>query len=202
MTRRDQGPPRPDPGGDFEDLIKSSAKAFKPNGLRLRKFEPTVIGKHGADGRVSGHVQGAGPLDFEGWFGPLWVGIEAKSTDKPRFPLDKLTKGQPKRIRDAHEDGAIALLLIEWRTPTTPRYFAVDWPALEPWWTPYDLQCKYGDPGATARARGITRAPASIPFAEIAAASHEVQRAGKVLDVLAPIRWLAERQAAARGGAA
>jgi len=193
---------KPNPGRDFEDLVKASAKALKPHGLNLRKFEPTVIGQHGRDGVVHGRVQGAGPLDFEGWWRHLWVGIEAKSTDKPRFPLDMLTKGQPKRIQAAHESGAIAFVLVEWRTPKGPRYFAVDWPTLEPWWTPYDLQGKYGDPGATARAAGSTKAAASIPFARLAADAFEVQRAGNVLDVLAPVRWLAARQEAARGGAA
>ncbi|MDD5305628.1 MAG: Holliday junction resolvase RecU [Elusimicrobia bacterium] len=172
-------PPRKNTGGTFERLVVKSAESFAPLGLHLRKNDPRFAGQHLAGGGAVGHITGKGGLDFEGRLDVRWCGLEAKSTEnQTAFPLSMLREHQVGIIEAAATDGAIAFLLIEFSAlKGGPRYFALDWSALEPWWVAY--------------AAGKGRA--SIPFKAIVEQAVEVRRAGKLLDVFAAVRAMAGR---------
>jgi len=162
---------KPNPGRDFERLIASSIKALGPQGLRLKKNDPHFVGAHGRNGQAVGHITGAGGLDYEGRWGPLWVGVELKSTGHAtRIDLGLFRDHQIGRIAKAHDDGAIAFALVELRGDS-PLYVALDWPTLAPWW--------HGEHDRR-----------SIPVTMIHR-DHHVPRAGRIVDLLAPIRRIA-----------
>jgi penicillin-binding protein-related factor A (putative recombinase) len=174
-------------GSSLEQLVKESAKAQRPLGLRVRKHGPEFAGAHLRGGQAVGHILGRGGLDFEGHLNGRWCGFDAKATlSKTAFPLDNVKPHQVSHIRQSAELGAIAFLLVEFAALTPPRYFAVDWPALEPWWTPYNL--------------GTKGARASIPLAAFQGGPLvrplEMKRAGKLLDLVDAVEQVASRMTA------
>lgn len=174
-------------GYSLEQLVKDSARAQRPLGLRVRKHGPEFAGSHARGGQAVGHILGKGGLDFEGHLKGRWCGFDAKATlSKTAFPLDNVKPHQVRHIQQSAELGAIAFLLVEFAALTPPRYFAVDWPALEPWWTPYNL--------------GTKGARASIPLAAFQGGPLvrplEMTRAGKLLDLVDAVERVAARMAA------
>lgn len=145
----------------FEDLVKASAKAQRALGLDLKKTAPHV--------NAFGHVQGGGQLDFEGDLRGRAVKFDAKSCAGTCFPVANIQEHQRERVRKAHERGAIAFFLVEMReAPGGPRYFALTWPAMQP----------YLEPDAPRK---------SVTLAGFAARCVEVRRVGGELDLVAAV---------------
>lgn len=156
--------PKP-PWKKFEELVKASAKAQRAAGLDLKKTSPSV--------NAFGHVQGGGQLDFEGDLRGRAVKFDAKSCAGSCFPVGNIQEHQRKRVRDAHGRGAIAFFLVEMRdAPGGPRYFALTWPALQPYL--------------------LEDAPRkSVTIAGFGARCVEVRRVGGELDLVAAIEAVA-----------
>lgn len=168
-------PKRADPGGDLQRLVEVSAKAFKPEGLKLKHHRP-----HNPRGTK---VYLPAPVDFTGDCRGRAVAFDAKSTAGSFLPISDLTKRQHQidEIREAHGRGAVAFYLVELRgAPGGPRYFALTWPVLAPY---------------VARAAGRQ----SIPLEVFTASCPEVVKAGRLLDLVKVIGAVGELQ---EGGAA
>lgn len=151
----------------FEDLVKASAKTQRAAGLDLKKTAPNV--------NAFGYVQGGGQLDFEGDLRGRAVKFDAKSCAGTSFPVANIQEHQRERVRKAHERGAIAFFLVEMRdTPGGPRYFALSWPAMQPYLAP-DAPRK------------------SVTLAGFEARCVEVRRVGAELDLVEAIQAVAGR---------
>ena len=165
-------------GKALEDLVKKSAKALEPEGLRLKQTGARFVGKVGARGRARGRVVESGDLDFVGDFRGFGVSFDAKSTQvNTRFDLKLIKKHQAVIVKRAHARGALAFFLVEFsRLEAGPRYWCLTWPVLRSWWDAFDHDGE----------------PASIPAAVFEAECLEVVRAGNVLDLVAAVRQLLE----------
>lgn len=163
-------------GKALEDLVKNSAKALEPEGLRLKQTGARFVGKVAARGKARGRIVASGDLDFVGDFWGRGVSFDAKSTSvNTSFALRLLKKHQVVIVKHAHARGALAFFLVEFsELDGGPRYFALTYPVLKSWWDRFEHD----------------GTPASIPFAAIEAHCHEVKRAGNVLALVGVVRDL------------
>jgi penicillin-binding protein-related factor A (putative recombinase) len=173
-------------GAALEALVRKRADAYKAEGLDLEQGSPRFAGTVDGQGRARGRLVAKGGLDFSGDFWGRRVTFDAKSTKGKSFPIDPKRTVKPhqaRRLREAHERGAIAFLLVEFsELPDGPRYFALTWPVLAPYWEQADQ----------ARYLGGKAAP-SIPLATFEASCARVVRTGAALDLVAVVTYLAEQ---------
>jgi penicillin-binding protein-related factor A (putative recombinase) len=129
-------------GGALEALVRKRADDYKAEGLELEQGSPRFAGTVDGQGRARGRLVAKGGLDFSGDFWGRRVTFDAKSTKGKSFPIDPKRTVKPhqaRRLREAHERGAIAFLLVEFsELPDGPRYFALTWPVLAPYWEQAD----------------------------------------------------------------
>ena len=177
-------------GAALEALVRKRAEAYREEGLYLEQGSPRFAGHVDKQGRARGRLVGKGGLDFNGDFWGRRVTFDCKSTKGKSFPVDPKRTVKPhqaRRLREAHERGAIAFLLVEFSQlldaegKPAPRYFALTWPVLAPYWEQADR----------ARYLGGTAAP-SIPLAVFEAQAARIARDRSGLDLVAVIIYLAE----------
>lgn len=122
-------------GSSLEALVAHSAKGLDAWGLCLRQTSPRFVGRVLPGGQAVGRLMGHGGLDFAGdWWGRA-VTFDAKSSKlKTRLPFDNLKEHQVEIVRGAHERGGIAFFLVELAALERPRYLALTWSVLRPWW--------------------------------------------------------------------
>jgi penicillin-binding protein-related factor A (putative recombinase) len=129
-------------GAALEALVRKREKAYREEGLDLEQNSPRFAGKVDGQGRARGRLVAKGGLDFSGDYYGRRVTFDAKSTKGKSFPVDPKRTVKPhqaRRLREAHERGAIAFLLVEFsELPDGPRYFALTWPVLAPYWEQAD----------------------------------------------------------------
>jgi recombination protein U len=177
-------------GAALEALIRKRLKEYKDEGLALEQNSPRFAGTVGPRGQAKGRLVSKGGLDFSGHFWGRAVTFDAKSTGGKSFPLNErnVKPHQVRRLREAHEMGAIAFFLVEFsELPEGPRYFVLDWPVLAPYWEAID------------RARYVGgKAPASIPLDVFKQSCSAVVRDKGGLDLVAVIVAKAEAMGAGR----
>ena len=153
-------------GGHLEQLVAASVKHLEPWGLSIRQTSPRFVGKVLAGGQAIGRLVGHGHLDFVGDYKGRHVAFDAKSCRlKTSFPLKNLKPHQVEQVAEAHSRGALSFFLVEFLDlPGGPRYFALTWPVLEPYWV------------------GRLRV-ASVPLEVFTRECYEFRLAGSLLDV-------------------
>lgn len=116
--------------------MAASVKNLEPWGLSIRQTSPRFVGKVLAGGQAIGRLVGHGGLDFVGDYRGRHVAFDAKSCRlKTSFPLKNLKDHQVEQVAEAHGRGALSFFLVEFLDlPGGPRYFALTWPLLEPYW--------------------------------------------------------------------
>lgn len=156
--------------------------AYKAEGLALEQNSPRFAGKVGPRGQAWGRLVSKGGLDFSGWYWGRAVTFDCKSTGGKSFPLNErnVKPHQARRLKEAHEMGAIAFFLVEFTDATgEPLYFALTWPVLAPYWEAFD------------RARYVGgKAPASIPLNVFRQSCREVGRGKSGLDLAGTVEQL------------
>lgn len=164
-------------GKALEALVRHSADRQAKLGINLKQTSPRFVGGIGPDGQAQGRVVGKGTLDFVGDLLGRSVQFDAKSTKaRSSFKLSLIKRHQATIVRNAHERGAIAFFLIEFSTlEGGPRYYALTWPVLQPFWDKADFG-------------GVQ----SIPREIIQRGCVEIPRKGKTLDLVGAIRRLQE----------
>jgi hypothetical protein len=92
-----------------------------------------IVGRRAAEFRAV--PDGKAPVDFVGHIagGRAWY-CELKSSSVPRIPLavaghPTVRPEQARRLRDAHESGAMALMLVAVVKAGVREWYALDWPA-------------------------------------------------------------------------
>jgi penicillin-binding protein-related factor A (putative recombinase) len=172
-------------GGALEALVRKRLPDYKAEGLALEQNSPRFAGKVGPRGKAQGRLVSKGGLDFSGHFWGRAVTFDCKSTEGKSFPLNErnVKPHQARRLREAHEMGAIAFFLVEFsELAEGPRYFVLDWPVLAPYWEAVD------------RARYVGgKAPASIPLDVFKRSCTAIVRDKGGLDLVAVIAGMAEK---------
>lgn len=92
------------------------------------------------------------------------------------FPLKNLKAHQVTLVRNAHERGALAGLLVEFKKPAPASHYFLTWPVLSRFWSSFHY-------GANGRA--------SIPRSVFDTACVVVPKKGAALDLVAAIECLA-----------
>lgn len=174
-------------GSALEALVRGSAEKFEDQGLCLHQTSPRFVGRIGQDGQAVGRVTGKGALDFFGDYLGRFVTLDCKANAiKTSFPLKNIENHQAKIVKGAHERGAVAFFLVEFtKLDSGPRYFALTWPTLAPWWNPYRASQYFGGD-----------APQSIPLKVFEAEALEVRLNRRTLDLLGCIKALETPKAA------
>lgn len=165
-------------GNTLEALVRKSAKAQLSQGLRLAQTSPrSVVLKRHAAGQAHVQQMPTGELDFVGDYKGRAVSFDAKSTaTKTTFPLRNIKRHQATIVRHAHERGALAFFLVEFTACAgAPRYYALTWDVLAPFWSSFSLY------QAT-----------SIPLAVFEKRCVEVVRKGATLDLVGAVQQLLE----------
>lgn len=174
-------------GAALEALVRRRAEDYRAEGLDLEQNSPRFAGRVGPGGQARGRLVAKGGLDFNGDFWGRRVTFDCKSTTGKSFPVDPkrtLKPHQARRLKEAHERGAIAFLLVEFtEAEAFPLYFALTWPVLKPYWEPVDR----------ARYIGGKTATTSIPLATFEASCAVVKRGRSGLDLIPTIVYLAEQ---------
>lgn len=176
-------------GSRLEKLVWASVAHLAPLGLALHQTTPPFKPlKFLPNGQVQGYFISHGQLDFYGDYHGRFVTFDAKSCQlRTRFPLDSLHEHQVEIVRKAHERRAIAFFLVEMvAVADGPRYFALTWDVLGPFWRAHQLAPIRGK-------RGKKSAGASIPYPILATRCIEIRPVGALLDVHAAIQALNER---------
>lgn len=177
-------------GGALEALVRKRLPAYKEEGLALEQNSPRFAGKVGPRGQARGRLVSKGGLDFSGWYWGRAVTFDTKSTGGKSFPLNErnVKPHQARRLKEAHEMGAIAFFLVEFTEAAgEPLYFVLTWPVLKPWWEAVD------------RARYVGgKAPASIPLEVFDQGCQKVVRDRRGLDLVPVVVYLAELAEKAR----
>lgn len=179
-------------GAALEALIRRRLPDYKAEGLALEQNSPRFAGKVGPRGQAKGRLVSKGGLDFSGHLWGRAVTFDCKSTMGKSFPLNErnVKPHQARRLREAHEMGAIAFFLVEFsELADGPRYFALTWPVLAPYWEAID------------RARYVGgKAPASIPLEVFKLSCSEVSKGKGGLGLVEAIAGLAGAPAPGRAG--
>jgi penicillin-binding protein-related factor A (putative recombinase) len=172
-------------GTGLEILIARSAKRQEDQGLHLQRAGVRFIpgGAIGPRGLTAGRVCSAGGPDFQGDYQARAVLIEAKaSASASRFELKNIREHQAVILKRAHARGCLAFFLVELAAGTpAPRYFALTWPVLAPWWEAY----------AHDRAGYGPKAPSSIPVAVLEREALQVRRDRHGLQLVEALQALA-----------
>ncbi|MNS48952.1 Holliday junction resolvase RecU [compost metagenome] len=169
-------------GSAFERLVAASVEGLEARGCFLLQTSPRFVPqKFLPSGKCVGYFASKGGLDFYGHYYGRFVTFDCKSCKlKTRFPLDSIHGHQAHMVGHAHLLGGIAFFLIEMaELDGGPRYYALTWPVLEPYWSKYRL----GLEGAS-----------SIPLAVLESECIEVKtHGGGFLDILSLLEKLTKR---------
>lgn len=168
-------------GSALEAIVRRSADKAKDAGLWLVQTGPRFAGKvTGPAGEAQGRLVAAGALDFIGDLHGRAVTFDAKSCAiKTAFPLKDIRPHQAVIVKRAHRRGAVSFFLVEFSALAGgPRYFALTWPVLEPYWRPFYHS-------------GSADGSSSIPLRVFEAECLEVGCKGKTLDLAGAIEALA-----------
>lgn len=172
---REAAPPRAkreSTGDKLEALAKRSAKA---QGLTLNQTSARAVVTGRQNGRPVSRVVAAGELDFTGHLDGRYFTFDAKSTKRLNFGLPLIKPHQATICKNRQSEGAIAFFLVELSTfPGGPRYFAVPWPALAPYWA------------------GQQWTAPSLSLKQLEQSAVEVRQRGKLLDLAGAIWKLQE----------
>jgi recombination protein U len=128
-------------GQALEELIMLANDHYRANRIGVIHKVPTewkpIRGKASGSGIISAKVEKKASVDFLGHIstknGPLPLAFDAKETIRDRWPLSNLEQHQFEYLRDSHETGAFAFLLIGYWTHQ--RFFILPFPELESRWT-------------------------------------------------------------------
>jgi recombination protein U len=175
-------------GSRLEKLVAASIVNLEAFGLALYQSTPPFKPlKFLPNGQVQGYFISHGQLDFYGDLDGRFVTFDTKSCQlKTRVPLDSLHEHQVAIVRGAHRRKAIAFFLVEMvRADGGPRYFALTWDVLGPYWRCNEL--------APLRDRKGKPETASIPFDVLASSCLEIRERGFFLDMLDAVKRLNER---------
>lgn len=106
-------------GMGLETLLDMSNTVYRNRGQALitKRPTPVVIERKLAGGKISGRLEKASTVDYEGVYRGRSIQFEAKSTKvKTRFDLDNIHDHQVNHMRQAAKCGAIVFLVIEFTT--------------------------------------------------------------------------------------
>jgi recombination protein U len=162
-------------GKALEALVTRSARR---QGLEMRRNTPgmTVVGRD-ASNRAVGFAHNTGRLDFEGFLASgQHFTFDAKSAKGQSFPLRNIKRHQAVIVRRTAEKGRMAFFLVEMtEAKGGPRYFALCWPTLQPFWDRKD----YGG-------------SQSIPLSVLERECLEIPFDGRHLDLVDALEQIAE----------
>lgn len=169
-------------GTALEALVRHSAARQRLQELWLVQTGPRFVGRVvGPHREAIGRLVSLGELDFIGDLRGRLVTFDCKSTAiRTSLKLELLKPHQVAIVEQAHKRGGIAFFLVEFREPPEPRYYALQWSVLEPYWLSY--------------VDGKGRA--SIPRGVIARECVEIRRTRRTLDLVGCIEALMGQEVA------
>lgn len=118
-------------GATFEKLILTALKrqGLSP-AIERRGLKATY--RRDVGGQLTLQRQKSG-CDYEGGYKARSTVFDAKSTKGKSLPMSDLS--QTVRIKKRHAEGWLAFYLVEFSDlPDGPEYYALTWPALQPYW--------------------------------------------------------------------
>ncbi|TSB47143.1 Holliday junction resolvase RecU [Alkalicoccobacillus porphyridii] len=160
-------------GQAFEMLLNIINTQYKNQQIALINKRPTPVKILKSAGRriTQAHFDVKSTVDYDGTYKGKSIVFEAKSTEKPSFPLDMLAAHQLKHLIDSDKHGAVSFLIVEFRKHHKIFY------------CPISFVNEYYIKAAAGGGK-------SIPFVDFEANAYEVKQGRVSLDYLAIVDQL------------